>query len=461
MPLAENIDFAPFVPFAEFNFDAQLQPPAPTGFLDLFAQPNTESLSQDASSVNIGQSQFDLMRDAETAAAMSELQFPVGSLSVDSEPMEDAATSDNGKHGAFGLEPLDKEWAVLRHHLFFEFVYHSLPILYQDRFFEEMATQPHPRPLLALSYAVALVSAAISPPHQDLQKQYYSMTRKMLEECEMEGDGAEFANLNIFQALLFLLRYEIMASQITRAWMTLGRAIRLASVLNLQKMDTRDVSGGIVPGLHVELPPTEDSVLLEERRRSFWYLFILETYVKTRSGMPCQLGHAVSFDVNLPSPGLLNQGLTPTNMPFLRDVAKSDEELSSYAACVIMVDLAIRAYEHGELSQSQAQGYWDRHFAMAKLIQECSAKMGNNLGKEAAVRDPVSLSNQLNLGAIKIMLHETAIGRGRADDLSPSMIAENERCCQVAAQTIADTVRVVWENQPPEVRTQTLPMKNL
>lgn len=75
MPLTENIDLLPFVPLADINFDAQLQPPAPTGFLDLFAQPNTESLSQDASSVNIGQSQFDLMRDAETAAAMSELQL--------------------------------------------------------------------------------------------------------------------------------------------------------------------------------------------------------------------------------------------------------------------------------------------------------------------------------------------------------------------------------------------------
>lgn len=155
-----------------------------------------------------------------------------------------------------------------------------------------MAVQPHPHPLLALGYAVALVSAAISPPHHNLQKKYYAMTRKLLEECEMIGDGVEFANLNIFQALLFLLRYEIMASQITRAWMTLGRAIRLASVLNLQKMDTR-AAGRIVPGLHVELPLTDDPVLLEERRRSFWCLFILETYVKTRSGMPCQLGRAV------------------------------------------------------------------------------------------------------------------------------------------------------------------------
>ncbi|RSM11311.1 hypothetical protein CDV31_006864 [Fusarium ambrosium] len=460
MPLAENIDFLALDPMADIHLDAQLQPSAPMGFLSLLTQANTDILSQNTSSANISQSQFDLMHDVETAAAMSELQLPMGPLPVESKSMEDGMMigdvgSSNGKAEAPMFESPEKEWAVL-HRLFFEFVYHSLPILYQDRFFEEMGMQPRPRPLLALGYAVALVSAAISPPHQHLQKGYYTMTRKLLEKCEMEGDGEEFASLNIFQALLFLLRYEIMASRITRAWMTLGRAIRLASVLNLQKMDTEDRVGGTVPGLHVELPPTEDPVLLEERRRSFWCLFILETYVKTRSGMPCQLGNAALFDVNLPWPGLLNQGFRPTHMPFLRDVVENNEELSSYAACVVMVDLAIRAYELAELSQSQTQGYWDRHFALARMIQECSAKMGSHLNKDAAVQDPVSLSNQLNLGAIKIILHETSIGKGRVDELSPSMVEENERCCQVAAQIIADTVRVVWENRSPERNLFTL-----
>lgn len=75
MPLAENIDLFPFVPLVDINFDAQPQPLAQTGFLDLFAQAKKEKISQDVSSVNIGQSQFDLMRDAETAAAMFELQL--------------------------------------------------------------------------------------------------------------------------------------------------------------------------------------------------------------------------------------------------------------------------------------------------------------------------------------------------------------------------------------------------
>ena len=151
---------------------------------------------------------------------------------------------------------------------------------------------PQSQPLLALQYAVGTLGAALSPCHEHVPQRYYGESRKYLEMCEIDEDEAQFANLHVFQALLLLLRYEIMASKITRAWMTLGRAIRLSSVLNLHKLDDVMPVDGIVSGLHVKLPSTTDPVILEERRRSFWCLFILETYVKTRSGMSCQLGQS-------------------------------------------------------------------------------------------------------------------------------------------------------------------------
>lgn len=75
MSLAEDIDLSPFGPMANINLDAQLQPTTPMGFLNILGQPNAEILCQNASLVDIGSSKFDLMRDVETAAAMSELQL--------------------------------------------------------------------------------------------------------------------------------------------------------------------------------------------------------------------------------------------------------------------------------------------------------------------------------------------------------------------------------------------------
>ncbi|KAK7417641.1 hypothetical protein QQX98_004462 [Neonectria punicea] len=267
------------------------------------------------------------------------------------------------------------DWQL--HHFFFDFIHQALPIFCESRFVADRNEKPQSKPFLALQYAVGALGTSLSPLHGQMQQKYYEESRKYLEVCEIDEDEAEFANLHTFQALLLLLRYGIMASKITRAWMTLGRAIRLASVLNLHKLDSMTPADEFVAGLHVKLPSTTDAVVLEERRRSFWYLFILETYIKTRSGMPCQLGQSYSFEVNLPSPGPLSLKFMAIEMPFLKNVNNTSEELSSYVACVVMVDLAIKCYEHAEDRgiESQGQGFWDRHFALTELIQDHCTKM--------------------------------------------------------------------------------------
>ena len=61
---------------------------------------------------------------------------------------------------------------------------------------------------------------------------------------------------------------------------------RMDEVSHDQSMESGESQNNSV----FSLPHTEDSVLLEERRRTFWGLYILESYVKTRSGLQCQLG---------------------------------------------------------------------------------------------------------------------------------------------------------------------------
>jgi hypothetical protein len=165
-----------------------------------------------------------------------------------------------------------------------------MPILSETRFLAELSANPPPKSISALKYSVGLLSAAMSSQYHHLRQDLYNMVRRQIEDCEMDPDTTVFSSLNTFQALLFLVRYEIISSHITRAWMTLGRAIRLSSVLRLHRMDGSQGVDDIVPGLHVSLPIADDQCLLEERRRSFWLLFVWETYIKTRSGMESHLG---------------------------------------------------------------------------------------------------------------------------------------------------------------------------
>lgn len=152
----------------------------------------------------------------------------------------------------------------------------------------ELTSNPNSPSIRALSYAIGLVAAAVSSEHADRTELCYRLTRKYLEISELDDDT--MGSLNVFQALLFVLRFEIMGNRVTKAWMTMGRAARLAHILDLRRLDTKDTASTAVQGLHMPLLTTSDPALLEERRRSFWALFILETYIATRTGMPYQLG---------------------------------------------------------------------------------------------------------------------------------------------------------------------------
>ncbi|KAJ3546442.1 hypothetical protein NM208_g1997 [Fusarium decemcellulare] len=455
IPPSSGLDFPPYEPVLDTTFtDMDFFGPQ---FLSDISADHFNLLDHSEHPHNFDERQFGQTQDPDTnngSLRLNLIQFggtPANPNGLG--PSQDKTLKYEGKEQP---KPSREDLAIL-YRFFFDFIYDSLPILCEARFFEELALEPDSHSFLALRNAVGLVSAAISPQHKHLQQEIYVITRKHLDTCEMDDIGESFANLNVFQALLFLLRYEIMASQLTRAWMTLGRAIRLASVLNLQKLDSSVPAHENVPGLHVVLPLTADPVLLEERRRAFWCLFILETYVKTRSGMPCQLGQPSSFEVNLPLPGPLNSSLKQFRMPFLRD-AKRSHSLSSYAACVLMVDIAIKCFEHVDPRslQSQPEGFWDRYFSLTKLIEEYSRKMDPHLAYDAACRDPIALTTQLSLRAVEISFHAAAADKGRQQGFSLLMIAQNELSCQAAAESILETVKTVWASQQVERNLITL-----
>lgn len=163
-----------------------------------------------------------------------------------------------------------------------------MPILSEIHFSTELAKDRTSSPIQGLRYAVALVGTTVSPGFAYLQQACYSSARKYVELCERDEDSTDLANLNTFQALLFIIRYELTSKRFNRAWMTLGRAIRLAKMLDLHQMDNVCTSAVASSDLQLRLPPTKDPTSLEERRRSFWALYIFEGYAATRTGMPCQ-----------------------------------------------------------------------------------------------------------------------------------------------------------------------------
>ncbi|KAJ4003997.1 hypothetical protein NW766_011853 [Fusarium irregulare] len=309
-----------------------------------------------------------------------------------------------------------------------------MPIISETRFLDELSQNPPSKSITALKYSVALLGAAMSIQYQHLSQELYALVRRHIEDCEMDPDTTAFSNLNTFQALLFLVRYELMSSNITRAWMTLGRTIRLSSVLNLHRMDSLEGPRDGVPGLHVSLPPTNDQCLLEERRRSFWLLFVWETYIKTRSGMESQLGPVFSFHVKLPSPGRLGPDFSPVDMPFLANADRLSTGVSPFCACLLMVDLAMKCLnKKDDLNEGQnslEECFRHRMHVMQRIFVE-----------DMLSRDPIALTTNLNMGAIRIILYNRTLKSQEVSENSMEKISHPHD----TAMSIFKILKASWE----------------
>jgi hypothetical protein len=187
-------------------------------------------------------------------------------------------------HSGAEQEISTTELSILHKH-YFESTYYSFPFLNQDRFAAE--SRGDDSGIKALIYAVALAGCTHSSAQPNKQSTCYILARNYAEECEIND---HMKSLNFLQALLFIGRFEAMDGKLERSWMTLGRATMVSKLMGLPQMDrpdnrnarSQDDSGSNIPGT--------DQVLLEELRRSFWALYILLSYVKTRTGWRCVLG---------------------------------------------------------------------------------------------------------------------------------------------------------------------------
>ncbi|KAF3402823.1 Asperfuranone cluster transcription factor afoA [Talaromyces pinophilus] len=355
-------------------------------------------------------------------------------------------------------EPIRMSDLASLHQKYFDIFYPVLPILNPSRFRREWAHDPCSPQIRALSYAVALVGSTVAPEYAHLQSTCYKNARKYIELCERSDDETHITSLNAFQALLFVLRHELTRKHFVRAWMTLGRAVTLAQILNLRHIDKGEAAtqrtGPPQDAREIKSAwDVRDPASLEEIRRSFWSLYIFESYGCVRTGRPCTLEED-NLCVFLPSPGELNEAFRPSPMPFISDPTKlaGVSYLTSYAAVIIMVKLARLCFEHvGILSRSVSDsGFWDRHYRLVKTINDYTAVFQRYLTAKAVREDALAFSLHLNLCATHINLHEAAIHKVEEQDLPKLVSAESRKCSTAAAFKILGAIRMNWPVQRSE-----------
>lgn len=327
------------------------------------------------------------------------------------------------------------------HASFFDVFYPTLPFINRVRFQAELAQSPDSTPLQALSHAIGALGALGSTELASALEPCYNQARTLLELCERQENGVTLIDINTLQTYVLLSVYEFKQPNLARAWITLGRAVRLAKIMCLDK-DTIPVDSDLfIP----HLPPCLDPAQAEERRRTFWQIYILDTYAGMKTKSSPTLNSQTS--VSLPCSAELHKVNEANGMPGLHqvfDIVKG-VPLSSFAGAAVVVYLYRRCSDHFQACiQQPSYPFWDTHYAIDKAITHCrKSLLTHHLSKSnQGAQDVLAIILRMNLAGLEIKLHETAITKAEKDKLPAALTTEAIVRCQSAAMDIVDSIRV-------------------
>jgi hypothetical protein len=124
------------------------------------------------------------------------------------------------------------------------------------------------------------LAASVTIRYQNLHELFYARARKYAELAEMSGQGEKVTSTAIAQAWILIGIYELKMMYYPRVWLSTGRAVRLAQMMGMHRLD------GLSSDLKQTLLPPRDWIEKEERRRTFWMAFCMDRYATVGTGWP-------------------------------------------------------------------------------------------------------------------------------------------------------------------------------
>ncbi|KAK1979526.1 hypothetical protein LZ30DRAFT_596694 [Colletotrichum cereale] len=366
-----------------------------------------------------------------------------------------------------GLVPsaagLPAEVLTQLHDVFFQKFSPALPIIAKDSFYRRLAESPDSTSTGCISYSVALLGTMVSEQHRHRWKSCYTLARKYIDACECDVMPGSLASISLLQALLCLTRFDIGKRNCARAYMTLSRAARLASMMQLEQMDQVQTgtssNSGVPSAVRIKLQGTHDLLDLEERRRCFWGLYILEGYASIYSGITSCIPSDTNLYLFLPCPGALDHTFNPQSMPYLDKVDKNDtpNTISPFAGLSIVVSLIRQVLEHVSSTKLGELGFWDRHYGLVKTIQVHSALLKPLFALSMLYSDAVALDVYLSFQAVTMLLYQTSLRQGEQQCIASYMVVSDAKKRLLStALRVASTVKSMWAMQKKNIDSLSL-----
>ncbi len=228
-------------------------------------------------------------------------------------------------------------------------------------------------------------------------------------------------------------------------------------MMGLDRMDAPDCHVNGTLKFQQTLPPAQSQLDLEERRNTFWVLFIIDAYASVRSGTAVAIDGS-KVTTALPSPQKISEANLPP-MPSLNNaqVLYGTDFISSFTGLVLMVSLYRCCLTHvkSSLEPEPAPGgarysFWEHHYRIDKDLKSCTEALIGKMDAHALLNDEFALALNMNLCAIDIFLHEAAIVKADKDSLPQALIIESNNRCSQAAMSIAEGVALSQKLSQPK-----------
>ncbi|KAI1501225.1 fungal-specific transcription factor domain-containing protein [Biscogniauxia marginata] len=328
-----------------------------------------------------------------------------------------------------------KEFMEDLNRIFFERQQHIIPIIHPARYSQAFYSAPHMKPPLCLQYAIWALASAIHPKYEAYRDVFYRRARQYAESDELKGYGEHFITVAHAQAWAIIGTYEARALMFTRAAMSCSRAVRLVQMMGLHRLDCP--SGEVIPTL---LPP-RDWAELEERRRTFWGIFCIDSHASISTGWP-HLIDASEITTHLPSTESAFFSGEEEETCSIYDAFKG-RPYSSFAGNVLVCHLFNQILKHvyHTRQDDHAENYeygefWKRHREIDNILSGAFMFLPESSRLPENFRNPTAVHTNLNLHASVICLYHAAI-----DKIDTYKLPESAKnACQARLRTSAQEI---------------------
>ncbi|KAF4341493.1 Zn(II)2Cys6 transcriptional activator [Fusarium beomiforme] len=268
-------------------------------------------------------------------------------------------------------------------------------MIHGERYIASLYRPAHMQPPMCLQYAILAAGASASPTYKHMAELFYS-----------DADQISLAHC---QTWVLISHFEAQHLWFSRGSMSIARAIRLAHILGLHRLDGKNVAG-------LTLPAALDFTEQEERRKTFWVIFTTDRITSSTGGWPTMMDWR-SIQTRLPSSIDAFLSSTPIATLTLRQaLGQGMYELSTSACRVVAVHLFNECFNFSRnVEEDEDSNDWQQLQQLDEAVTNAFATLPLDLRCPENMESPEAVLINLQLHTALICIHKSALTRSQVD----------------------------------------------